>query len=78
MVKKQYEKPEIKDFISPALHGQISPMGVCNTGLGAGGAGNCSTGDGVVDLPDCTSGTRPAADCVTGTQVGTCYTGTYA
>mgnify|MGYP006305280157 CR=1 FL=1 len=80
MSKKSYVKPEIKDFISPSLHGQITPMGFCQSGIEAAGEGSCTDGTGVIDVPeyDCGGGFRPAGNCPAGNSVRTCKVGTFA
>ena len=79
MGKKQYEKPAIRDFIPPSVHGDISPMGMCSTGTFAGGPDSCETGIDVRESgSDCGTGSDPVGYCSTGNYVGNCSSGTAA
>jgi len=53
MGKKPYKKPELKEFSTIYIRGQISPMGVCADGSNPASAG-------------CSEGPSPTGDCVTG------------
>ena len=81
MGKKQYEKPEIRDFIPPSVHGDISPMGMCSIGNSAHGTGACEIGNNVDTFGDndCTSGGTPwGGICGSGSGVTSCGGGSNA
>jgi len=73
MGKKPYKKPELKEFSTIYIRGQISPMGVCADGSNPSSAG-CSAGSSP-DTP-CSPGYALVGECSTGTSATTiCYSG---